>query len=167
MPHPIVDLLLFTRSELVRSLEGVTAGEARHRVEPLNCLSWIVGHLANHEQRVFLQGQGLPLAVEGLQELVGSGQPASTPPLDEMWAAWNAITAATTPSLQAMTPERLLQVPVSGGPPGDSIGTNTQRVIAHYWFHIGEGQAIRQVLGHTGLPSFVGPIGQKAPFRLA
>jgi hypothetical protein len=167
MPHPIVDQLRFTRSELVRSLDGVTDEEARHRFEPMNCLSWIIGHLANHEQRVLLQGQGLPLAVEGLHERVGSGQPASTPPLAEMWAAWHAITNATTPVLEGLTADQLLQPALGGGPPGDSTGTNLQRVIMHYWFHIGEGQAIRQLLGHTELPSFIGPVGKHAPFRLA
>jgi hypothetical protein len=26
----------------------------------------------------------------------------------------------------------------------------------HYWFHMGEGHAIRQMLGHGELPQFVG-----------
>jgi hypothetical protein len=34
----------------------------------------------------------------------------------------------------------------------------------HYWFHLGEAQAVRQALGHTSLPSFVGDIAQ-APYR--
>ena len=95
MPHPIVDQLVFARAELVRSLEGVTDDEARQRFGPINSLSWIVGHLADQEQRYFLQRQGRPLVVEGLNDRVGSGKPASTPPLDEIWAAWRAITAET------------------------------------------------------------------------
>jgi hypothetical protein len=39
--------------------------------------------------------------------------------------------------------------------------------MGHYWFHMGESQAIRQMLGHTNLPQFVGDIGEKAPFRPA
>jgi hypothetical protein len=30
------------------------------------------------------------------------------------------------------------------------------RNIYHYWFHTGEAHAIRQILGHTQLPDFVG-----------
>ena len=30
------------------------------------------------------------------------------------------------------------------------------RTIYHYWFHTGEAAAVRQLLGHTGLPEFVG-----------
>jgi hypothetical protein len=38
----------------------------------------------------------------------------------------------------------------------ESVGTSLLRNIYHYWFHLGEAHAIRQVLGHTDLPSFVG-----------
>jgi hypothetical protein len=39
------------------------------------------------------------------------------------------------------------------------------RMTYHYWFHIGEIQAIRQMLGHTGLGSYVGDIEERAPYR--
>ncbi len=35
----------------------------------------------------------------------------------------------------------------------------------HYWYHLGEAHAIRQMLGHTGLPQFVGDMGIKAPYH--
>jgi len=35
-------------------------------------------------------------------------------------------------------------------------GTRLHRTTYHYWFHLGESQAIRQLLGHTKLPTFVG-----------
>jgi hypothetical protein len=168
LPHLIVDQLAFARSELVRSLEGVTPDEATQRLGQMNCLSWIVGHLADQEQRYFLQRQGLDLVVPGINDLCGYGKPASTPPLAEMWAAWNAITAATAPVLAAMSDEDLLAPPAHGDPSAtDSNGTLILRVTSHYWFHIGEGQAIRQMLAHTGLPDFVGDIGREAPFRLS
>ena len=34
----------------------------------------------------------------------------------------------------------------------------------HYWFLLGESQAVRQMLGHTKLPDFVGGFG-KAQYR--
>jgi len=35
----------------------------------------------------------------------------------------------------------------------------------HYWYHLGESQAIRQLLGHTDLPQFVGDIRGGGPYR--
>jgi hypothetical protein len=34
----------------------------------------------------------------------------------------------------------------------------------HYWYHTGEAAAIRQMLGHTRLPEYVGDIA-KAQYR--
>lgn len=45
-----------------------------------------------------------------------------------------------------------------------SIGTMIQRVIYHYWFHIGESRAVRQLLGHSAPPSFVGNLQAQAPY---
>ena len=39
------------------------------------------------------------------------------------------------------------------------------RVLYHYWYHIGESMAIRQLLGHEKLPQFVGDPDGKAPYR--
>ena len=38
-------------------------------------------------------------------------------------------------------------------------------LIDHYWYHIGKSMAIRQLLGHAGLPDFVGDIDGEAPYR--
>jgi len=79
MTHPLVVQLRFARSEFVRCLEGVPDEDARRRLEPTNCISWIIGHLANQEHAYWvLWAQGRDLA-PGLQKLVGYGQPASTP----------------------------------------------------------------------------------------
>lgn len=40
----------------------------------------------------------------------------------------------------------------------EDVGTSLLRNIYHYWFHIGEAHAIRQALGHAGLPQFVGDL---------
>lgn len=167
MTHPIAGQLAFARSELMRSLDGVTDDEGARRFMPMNALGWIVGHLADQEQRYFLQRQGQPLVVDGLNDRVGYGKPASTPPLSEMVDAWRQITAATAPVVAAITNDDLLAYPPHDPGQGETNGTLILRVTYHYWFHIGEGQAIRQLLGHTGLPDFVGDLGDEAPFRLA
>ncbi len=162
MAHRLVEQLRFTRSELLRGLEGVTGQEAVRRFEPMNSLSWIVGHLASHEQRSWLQrAQGI--TVNTAVEVCGFGKPASTPPLDEMWAGWHAITQASDTYLDALTDETLqTHFMIDGQPHPENIGTVLYRVTYHYWYHIGEAQAIRQLLGHTGLPQFVGKI---PPYR--
>ena len=72
----------------------MTDEEARRRFMPMNCISWMVGHLAWQEQRYWLtRAQGKMLVPE-LNELTANGKPASTPPLDEMWPAWRTVTEA-------------------------------------------------------------------------
>lgn len=164
-PHPLVTQLRFTRSEFQRAMAGVSEEEAQRRFPPINSISWIVGHLAWHEQRCWLyRAQGKTLLPE-LNELTAYGKPASTPPLAEMWAAWNTITQAADPWLDTLTEEMLLTHPLSDGVPHvESIGTMMLRVTYHYWYHIGESQAIRQLLGHSSLPDFVGALGIHAPY---
>ena len=157
MTHPLVTQLRFTRSEFVRGLAGVSDTEARRRFKPMNCISWIVGHLANQEHWYWVmcaQGERL---VPGLNELVGYGQPASTPPLDDMWAAWHQITCAADRYLDTLTPE-IMQTHMEweGRKLPESVGTLIHRNTYHYWFHLGEAYAIRQLLGHRDLPEFVG-----------
>jgi len=155
--HPLVTQLRFTRSEFRRCFEGVEEAEARQRLQPMNCLSWIVGHLANQEQRcwlIFAQGQTL---YPNLNDLVGFGKPASTPPLDEMWSVWQEITQAADAYLDTLTPQALLAYQNRDGKPlPENTGTLLMRNIYHYFYHIGEASAIRQMLGHKNLPIYIG-----------
>jgi hypothetical protein len=92
-----------------------------------------------------------------LNSLVGYGQPASTPPLDEMWAVWQRVAGAADPFLDTITTEMLAtHFELRGKPVKESMGTMLLRNIYHYWFHTGEAHAVRQQLGHTDLPQFVG-----------
>lgn len=167
MVHPLVEQLRFARSELRRALDGVTDDDARRRLPPMNSISWMICHLAGQERRYWLvRAQGITDRVTELDEWGAYGKPAGTPPLDRAWAAWEAVTAAVDPYLDDLTTERLQQFfMIDGVPHDESIGTMLQRVIYHYWFHIGEASAVRQLLGHTDLPEFVGAIGEEAPFR--
>jgi hypothetical protein len=167
MSHPLVDQLRFTRSEFVRCLAGVDAEDAIRRLPPLNCISWIVGHMASQESAFWvLWAQGEKLHPE-LRDIVGTGRAPSTPPLEDMWARWHEITAAADRYLDTLTPSLLLtRFLWKGEPLQENIGTLLQRNIYHYWFHLGEAHAIRQALGHTGLPEFVGSLGEMAPYRL-
>jgi hypothetical protein len=166
MAHPLVAQVRFARSELKRALDGVTDEEARRRLLPMNSISWMICHLAGQERRYWLlRAQGIADTITELDEWGAYGKPANTPPLDGAWKAWEAAAAAVDPYLDALTTETMLtHLEVDGRKAPESIGTMLQRVVYHYWFHIGEAIAVRQMLGHTNLPEFVGPLGEAAPF---
>jgi uncharacterized damage-inducible protein DinB len=157
MPHPLVTQLRFARSEFRRCLEGLSDEDARQRLGPMNCISWMIGHLANQEHFywVFL-AQGENVAGD-LYKLVGTGRPASTPPLEEMREVWQRVIEAGDPFLDSITLAMLTtHFEFRGEAMGESMGTMLQRNIYHYWFHTGEAHAVRQQLGHGDLPQFVG-----------
>ena len=166
MPHPLVDQLRFARSEFMRAVKGVSDKDARKRLLPMNCISWNIGHLAWQEQRYFLYfGQGQMLLPD-INERFAYGAPASTPALREVLDAWRTITEAADPWLDTLTSAKLEQYVISKGKPTARMyGNLVQRVIYHYWYHIGENMAIRQELGHTRLAQFVGDIDGQAPYR--
>lgn len=156
--HPLVEQLHFTRSEFRRCLEGVSEADAIVRLEPMNCMSWMVGHLALQEYRYWvIRAQGREIAT-GLFESIGINQPATTPSLAEMWAEWGAVTRAADDYLLSLTAadDLTAHFMVDGQPIRESIGTMLYRNIFHYWFHTGEAYAVRQQLGHSDLPEFVG-----------
>jgi hypothetical protein len=166
MLHPLVEQFRFTRSEWLRGLRGVSIKDAGRHVRPMNCISWNVGHLAWHEQRTFLtRPQGIVLIPE-LNRLFAVGAPMSTPALAEMTKAWRLITAAADPFLNGLNAEALQHdLPLNGKPTGQALGTALRRITYHYWYHIGETQAMRQMLGHRRLPTYVGNIEKLAPYR--
>jgi hypothetical protein len=63
-----------------------------------------------------------------------------------------------TPGLEAWLPR-------TRQPRTRTVGSTVQRVIYHYWFHVGEIISIRQILGHRDVPEFVGDIDGEAPYR--
>ena len=164
-PHLLVSQLRFARSEFVRGLTGVSAEEGIRRLPPMNCISWMVGHLANQEHRYWVMLAQQKNLAPGLNDLVGYGKPASTPALEEMWAIWRKITAAADEYLEKLTPEIMQTFLLRDGQPVDeSVGTLLLRNTYHYWYHTGEAAAVRQLLGHKDLPEFVGEINE-APYR--
>lgn len=163
--HPLVKQLKFTRAEFLRGISGVPAEDARKRLLPMNCISWNVGHLAWQEQRYFLYFTQGKLLFPEINQAYAYRAPACTPPLDEVVAAWQAITTAADAWLETLTSEKLLGViEEKYSPARPVVGNLLQRVIYHYWYHNGENQAIRQMLGHSGLPEFVGDIDEEAPY---
>jgi hypothetical protein len=166
MAHPLVDQLRFTRGEWLRALDGVPEADAVRRLQPMNSIGWIVYHLAWHEQVSFLTRLRGLTPVPAANEHGVNGQPASTPPLADAMRAWQAVVAATDPVLDSLDSVALQAwLPNTRQPRSRLVSSTVQRVTYHYWFHIGEITAIRQLLGHAGVPEFVGDIDGLAPYR--
>ena len=131
----------------------------------MNSISWMVGHLAWHERLIWMErAQGL--RVEPVLDLVATGEPATTPDLAEMWAAWRRIVKPADVLLETLTTADLERpLPHDTRREAPLAGTQLQRITYHYWSHIGEASAVRQIMGHTRLAQFVGDIDSVAPFR--
>ena len=166
MTHPLVDQFRFTRREWRRGLDGLTEADATQRLAAMNSIGWIVGHLAWHEQRTFLQRAQGQLLYPQLNALYAYGAPASTLALADSLDIWTHITAAADPYLDSLTTAGLqTQLLNKGQAVGQTVGSALLRITYHYWYHTGEVQAIRQLLGHAGLPEYVGDIDAEAPYR--
>jgi len=129
----------------------------------MNCLSWTIGHLANQEHRYWVEtAQGKTLFPD-LNDRVGYGKPASTPPLQEMWEVWRTVMAEADKYLDTVTSEELERhFQYEGRDYPESVGTLLLRNIYHYWMHAGEARTIREILGHTDLPEYVGDMSHAA-----
>jgi len=165
MAHPLVEQLRFTRGEFLRCLEGLSLQDAYARQGQMNCISWTIGHLADHENRTFVfLAQGLVIQPE-LRKICSFGCPPSAPKLDDMWDAWREVTARADIFLDTLNTEKLQEhLQWKGEALDESIGTMLQRVIYHYWYHLGEAHAARQIMGTRNLPEFVGSMDD-LPYR--
>ena len=166
MAHPLVDQLRFTRAEWVRALRGVTEEDANRHFGQMNSIGWIVGHLAWHEQRTFFLRPRDVLPYPDFNREFASGGPMSTPSLKAMRSAWSKLTKDSEPFLDSLTTRHLMRdLPRDGKPTGQTFADAVRRMTFHYWFHIGEILAIRQMIGGKGLPEYVGNLEAKAPYR--
>ena len=165
MSHQRVEQLRFARSEWQRGLSGLSEADALRRLGPMNSISWMLGHLAWHERLCWMvraQGQRVEPALDDL----ATGKPATTPSLVGMQVIWARVVHAADHYLDGLTTtdlERPQAHDVRANAP--TTGTQLQYITCHYWSHVGEASAIRQMLGHTGLPEFVGSMPAEAHFR--
>jgi len=89
--------LRFARTEFMRCLEGVFAEDASRRLLPMNCISWIVGHLAYQEHLYWVvRAQGRDLAPD-LEHQVGLG------PNPRVCRLWMGCGASDTPLPMLLT----------------------------------------------------------------
>ncbi len=155
--HPLVQAQHFARAEFGRGLEGLTDEEARFRPEKadgsrMNCITWIIGHLANQESLFFIRGVGRGSVDKRLHPFL-SGQPACQPPLDDVLALWSETRTKADEWLENADDEAMRTALQISWP--ENVGTALLRNAYHYWFHAGEVNAVRQLLGHKEI-IFVG-----------
>lgn len=144
----------------------MTEEDAARHLGPMNSIGWIVGHLAWQEQSTFFLRRRGELLFPAINEEFAFGAPMSTPSLKAMRKRWNAITKAADPFLDSLTTRDLTRdLPVDGKASGQNLGSAIRRMNFHYWFHIGEIQGIRQMLGHQSLPQYVGNLEAMAAYR--
>ena len=166
MLHPLIEQFRFTRSEWLRGLQNISEEDAARHFGPMNCISWTVGHMAWHEHRYWVECGQNKLLFPILDELYAYEAPMSTPSFAEMLGLWRQATQAADPFLEPQTSASLQQELLrKGGAVGQSVGSAVRRVTYHYWYHTGEIQAIRQMLGHANLAEYVGDIEVEAPYR--
>ena len=156
MTIPQVTQLRFARKKWLEGLDGLSAEDGESRIQPMNSISWMVGHLAQHEQFCWQEAVRGDVQYPQLQQF-RSGQPASTPNLTEVMTMWQHVVDTSENHLDQLTVADLRIIPkIDGKPYREPLGSMFNRLIYHYWYHLGEMQAVRQLLGHTGLPGFVG-----------
>lgn len=155
--HLLVQMYNLARREFERNLNGLTDGDARKRIEPMNCISWIIGHVSWQQHTCFVDWpQGKESAPR--YRLYAPGSPASQPPLEEVMTLWRDACNEADVWLQAATSDSLQVRSHPTSPEGESGGTLLVRCIFHTWCHLGEISSIRQVLGHRP-PEFVNMYG--------
>ena len=155
--HTLVQMYNITRKEFERNLNGLTDEDARKRIEPMNCISWIIGHVANQQHTFFVDW---PQGKEGDARYrdFGYGSPASQPPLEGVMTLWRDACDEADVWLQAATSDILQVRSQPTSPEGENGGTLLVRCIFHTWCHLGEISSIRQILGHRP-PEFVSMYG--------
>jgi hypothetical protein len=151
--HTLIQMHYLTRQEFERNLVGLSDMDARKRIQPMNCISWIIAHVACQIQAFFVDW---PAGRETDSRYVpyGYGSPASEPPLEEAMTLWRDAGNGADAFLQAATAESLQGKCENALSNGESWGTLLVRQIFHAWCHLGEISSIRQILGHRP-PQFV------------
>ncbi len=165
MAHPRVDQLRFARREWQRGLAGLSELDAGIRFLPMNSISWMVGHMAWHERLCWIR-RARGIKGERILNAFATGRPASTPSLARMQEVWARIVTEADPFLDGLTTADLglvLAHDTREHPP--TTGSQLQYVTYHYWAHIGEVSAVRQMLGHADLAEYVGDFPPEAEYR--
>jgi hypothetical protein len=147
------ELAVVAVDEFRRGLEGLTPDEAQLRQEKadgsrMNAISWTVQHIGAHWANARLVALGMPL------ERPNPPRDGTPPAFEDARAIFDKATADLTWIDTAGDERMSVRFPQANN---ESAGTFLARAILHTWFHIGEINAVRQLLGHPPM-DFVGDL---------
>lgn len=156
-----VDLASFAFFQFARGLEGLTDEEARTRLtkadgSQMNAISWIVAHVAR-QWRMLAERAIVQPRPSGLEPFRTGSDDPTPPPLELVLQALHDAKAAN--DWIAGADDALMctvREGITSRTANESAGTYLMRDVLHTWFHTGEINAIRQMLGHPEI-AFVGP----------
>ena len=153
------ELARFAISEFERGLEGLTAEDAMARLDKAdgtqtNSITWTMGHVATGWlfDHALMTGERFQF---GERVFFGPGADPTPPTFEEMRAMLAKANALTEKWLPGATDELLSSKRDFGPQASENLGTQLMRAVLHTWFHIGEINATRQMLGHPEI-QFVG-----------
>ena len=154
------ELARYALSEFERGIEGVTDDEAQVQLtkadeSKMNAIAWIVAHIAWHWLRV---GKQATQESEGDRSLSVWNTDPTPPPMKVALRRLNSAKASVS-WIDDAGSDVLSR---SGG--RENVGTALMRVVLHTWFHIGEINAIRQMLGHDEIV-YVGEMKGRLEWR--
>lgn len=163
MTHKLIQQLNYAKERWLEGHEGLSEEDAQKRLGNANSISWMMGHLACYDQLMWCElAQGK--VVDKSVDTCAFGRPASTPSLTAMRSAWDTIQAEVTPFLEGLTEDDLNRTFERDGRFTENFGTVILRQTWHYWYHLGEMQAIRQALGHTDQPQYIGRMNPEVKY---
>ena len=165
-----IELARFALSEFERGLEGLTDEEARTRIEKpdgteMNAVSWTMGHIAHHWLGVSSYATENELDMAGMRFFGPSADPTPLTLSDAaslLAQAQASIDWIDSPDDALLSGRREDHVASMGGQ--ETVGTALMRVTLHTWFHTGEVNAVRQMLGHLEI-EYVGQIAGSLEWR--
>ncbi len=163
------ELASFTLSEFERGLEGLSDEDARVRMKKaddseMNAISWTISHIAGHWLGVAAYGRGEEYPSR-LGKFGGREADPTPPALSD--ALEMLVEAKASIEWISEADEGLFGEARDGlrySRTHGNVGTALSKVVMHTWNHIGEINAVRQMLGHPTI-DFVGPQLGKLEWR--
>jgi hypothetical protein len=164
----------FALMNFERGLDGLTDEEARVQLTKadgtkMNAISWLVGHMAWHWSTMAAYANGQPQPATVRPFTVGPDADPTPPPLADALkllskARAESIWTATADDALLSSSSEEYRAMLCNLVPVETVGTALMRAILHTWYHTGEVNAIRQMLGHPEIV-FVGPVNGLIEWR--
>lgn len=144
------DLARFSAKEFVLGLEGISDEQARRRLKKadgsvMNSASWTIAHVAAHWATVAALFDEADLPMEEIARYFGPDADPAPPPLQQALERFLEATQGMSDWITVDDDSMTRAVEYAGV--SETTGQALVRVTLHTWFHIGEINAIHQMLG--------------------